>query len=350
MYKNPRAIAKALQQVEKEYKGTYLFSARTLPSERLDIATMAKDAADTIYALLSAQECSHKYSVITICGSTRFKDDILRVQRELTMEGKVVLSCPFFNHADGISMSEKDIQLVGELHKQKIDMSDAIYVVNKDGYIGKSTASEIEYAKSKGKQIIFMEKYADLRKDGYDSIASMLWALNNFKTELGIKSPSQEFFEKKFNIPDQTYTELYQLAYHDPLTGCYNRNMLEKLRPNFNPKRCTVVIVDVNDFKKYNTDHGHIGGDKRLQEIADLLKAKYENVFRIGGDEFLIIIEIVDSIGVHEFLNNITDISAGVYSKHTSEDLSSAMHKADLLMYVVKNKKKLNSVYGKSNF
>lgn len=53
---------------------------------------------------------------------------------------------------------------------------------------------------------------------------------------------------------------------------------------------------------------------------------------------------------VRDILNGIGGISAGVYNKHISEDLSSAMHKADLLMYVAKNKKKLNSVYGKSNF
>ena len=148
----------------------------------------------------------------------------------------------------------------------------------------------------------------------------------------------------------QTYEELYQLAYHDPLTGCYNRNMLEKLRAKFDPKRCTVAIVNIDNFKKYNTDYGHIGGDKRLKEIAGLLKAKYENVFRIGGDEFMVITDAIEFITVRDILNNIGGISAGVYNKHTSEDLSSAMHKADLLMYTVKTKKELNSIYGKSNF
>ena len=148
----------------------------------------------------------------------------------------------------------------------------------------------------------------------------------------------------------QTYEELYQLAYHDPLTGCYNRNMLEKLRAKFDPKRCTVAIVDIDNFKKYNTDYGHIGGDKRIQEIASLLKEKYEHVFRIGGDEFMIITDAIELTMVRDILNGIGGISAGVYNKHISEDLSSAMHKADLLMYVAKNKKKLNLVYGKSNF
>ena len=177
-------------------------------------------------------------------------------------------------------------------------------------------------------------------------------AIDSLISSAQFKSPGQEFLEKKFNIPichelSQTYEELYQLAYHDPLTGCYNRNMLEKLRSKFDPKRCAVAIVDIDNFKKYNTDYGHIGGDKRLREIADLLKANYENVFRIGGDEFMVVTDAIEFITVRDILNSIGGISAGVYNKHTSEDLSSAMHKADILMYVIKNKKELNSVYEK---
>ncbi len=346
---NPREVSKELRLVQEKHKNDFT------PTFGLCISDMAGDAANAIDSLISSAQFSHKHPVVTICGSTRFKDDILRVQRELTMEGKVVLSCPFFSHADGIQMPEEDIKLVDELHKQKIDMCDFIYVVNKNGYIGNSTAHEIEYAKEHGKQVIFMENLKDLRKDGYSSLADASIALNQIKKDLHIKSPGQEFLEKKFNIPichelGQTYTELYQLAYHDPLTGCYNRNMLEKLRSTFDPKRCTVAIVDIDNFKKYNTDYGHIGGDKRLREIVDLLKANYENVFRIGGDEFMVITDAIELITVRDILNSIGGISAGVYNKYTSEDLSSAMHKADLLMYVVKNKKELNSVYGKSNF
>lgn len=43
------------------------------------------------------------------------------------------------------------------MHKRKIDMADAIYVINVGGYIGESTRSEIEYAQSKGKKVIFLE-------------------------------------------------------------------------------------------------------------------------------------------------------------------------------------------------
>lgn len=64
----------------------------------------------------------------------------------------------------------------------------------------------------------------------------------------------------------------------------------------------------------------------------------------------MIITDAIELTMVSDILNGIGGISAGVYNKHTSEDLSSAMHKADLLMYAVKTKKELNSVYEKSNF
>lgn len=97
------------------------------------------------------------YRVITICGSTKFKDEILAAQRALTLQGNVVLSCPFFQHAEGLEMSQEEYELLAKLHNTKIDMSDAIYVVNVNNYIGESVRDEIDYAMSKGKEIIYMK-------------------------------------------------------------------------------------------------------------------------------------------------------------------------------------------------
>ena len=96
------------------------------------------------------------YKVITLCGSTRFKSDFERVNYELTRAGNIVISVGCFGHAgDEFTAAEKI--MLDDIHKRKIDMADAIYVINKDGYIGSSTKSEIEYAISTGKEIMFME-------------------------------------------------------------------------------------------------------------------------------------------------------------------------------------------------
>lgn len=96
------------------------------------------------------------YKVITLCGSTRFKEDFERVNRELTLLGNIVISVGCFGHS-GDTFTEEQKVMLDDIHKRKIDMADAIYVINKDGYIGDSTRSEIKYAIAHGKQVILME-------------------------------------------------------------------------------------------------------------------------------------------------------------------------------------------------
>ena len=94
--------------------------------------------------------------IITICGSTKFKALILNKAQELTMAGHIVLMPCVFHHADNVTLSTEDKIKLDNLHKEKIEMSDAIYVVNPDGYIGDSTKSEIDWAQRKKKRIIYL--------------------------------------------------------------------------------------------------------------------------------------------------------------------------------------------------
>ena len=99
-----------------------------------------------------------KYKVITLCGSTRFKDDFLREQRRLTLEGNIVISVGFFEHSkDNKGWLENTKEMLDDMHKRKIDMADEIFVINKGGYIGSSTKSEIEYATKTGKKVSYLE-------------------------------------------------------------------------------------------------------------------------------------------------------------------------------------------------
>ena len=99
-----------------------------------------------------------KYKVITLCGSTKFKDEFLREQKRLSLEGNIVISVGMFGHSGDNEVWNDNIkEMLDDMHKRKIDMSDEIFVINKDGYIGSSTKSEIEYAKSTNKKINYME-------------------------------------------------------------------------------------------------------------------------------------------------------------------------------------------------
>lgn len=100
-----------------------------------------------------------EYNVVTLCGSTRFKEEFLKVQKELTLKGNIVISVGFFGQPSESEVWGKDtIYMLNDMHKRKIEMADEIYVINKGGYIGTSTKSEIQYAKSVGKGIKYLER------------------------------------------------------------------------------------------------------------------------------------------------------------------------------------------------
>ena len=100
-----------------------------------------------------------KYHVITLCGSTRFKEQFLEAQKRLTLAGNIVISVGLFGHSgDEEVWTEGTKEMLDDMHKRKIDMADGIYVINVGGYIGQSTRSEIEYARSQGKTIEYLEE------------------------------------------------------------------------------------------------------------------------------------------------------------------------------------------------
>ena len=98
------------------------------------------------------------FKVITLCGSTRFKEQFLEVQKRLTLEGNIVISVGLFGHAgDNEVWIEETKAMLDRMHLAKIDLADEIFVINVDNYIGDSTRNEIAYAKSKGKRVNFLE-------------------------------------------------------------------------------------------------------------------------------------------------------------------------------------------------
>lgn len=92
--------------------------------------------------------------IVTICGSMKYKEKMMEIAKELEIKKKyVVIQCVYSNDR----FSEDEQQILADLHYNKIEISDAIYVVNVDGYIGNSTAKEIEYAKKLGKEVMYLE-------------------------------------------------------------------------------------------------------------------------------------------------------------------------------------------------
>lgn len=103
-----------------------------------------------------------KRKVVTLCGSTKFREQFHMANAQLTMAGYIVLSVGFFMHVEpdkaGV-LPEQKVQL-DLLHFDKIAMSHGIYVVNVAGYVGASTMREIAYAVARGKTIEWLEPAA----------------------------------------------------------------------------------------------------------------------------------------------------------------------------------------------
>ena len=83
----------------------------------------------------------------------------MAVQKKLTLEGNIVISVGLFGHRGAEEVwAPGTKEMLDDMHKRKIDLADAIYVINVGGYIGASTRSEIEYAKATGKEVLYLEE------------------------------------------------------------------------------------------------------------------------------------------------------------------------------------------------
>jgi len=112
---------------------------------------------------------SQRPTIVCLCGSTRFVDAFAKANLDQTLKGKIVLSigCNMKSDAEAFAhFSEEEQETIktklDELHKRKIDLADEVLILNVSDYIGKSTMSELVYARTHGKTVWFWEpsKYA----------------------------------------------------------------------------------------------------------------------------------------------------------------------------------------------
>lgn len=96
-------------------------------------------------------------SKITLCGSTKFKYEYEKWNKELSLRGHIVYSVGCYGHSGDI-LSEKEKTILDRVHMEKIANSDEIFVLDVGGYIGKSTKREIEYAKTLNKKIVYLSE------------------------------------------------------------------------------------------------------------------------------------------------------------------------------------------------
>ena len=99
--------------------------------------------------------------VITLCGSLKFQEEMMKKKKKMALEGYCILT-PVYPVFKNVDRTEEQLIKLKDAHFKRIELSDAILVVNVNNYIGESTNLEVEYAKKLGKEIIY---YTDLMKN-----------------------------------------------------------------------------------------------------------------------------------------------------------------------------------------
>ena len=99
-----------------------------------------------------------KHPVIAMIGSSRFREQYERESKRLTLEGNLVIPLILYRDRDeSDAFDPKNAKVLKSICNQKIEMCDTVFVVNYEGYIWTRTQETIEYAKTLGKNIVYME-------------------------------------------------------------------------------------------------------------------------------------------------------------------------------------------------
>ncbi|HEX8601303.1 MAG TPA: diguanylate cyclase [Pseudoduganella sp.] len=185
-----------------------------------------------------------------------------------------------------------------------------------------------------------MKGLKEIEQEGYLPVLA-LTAQPSFKIA-ALEAGARDFISKPFDLLEVhkrihnmlevrlLYKELAQyskrqqeLALHDPLTGLPNRRLLEDriettvqhaLR---NARKAAVMYLDLDGFKPINDTHGHAYGDEILKLVAQRLvgsSRKEDTVARVGGDEFVIVLGDVGSLGdAREPASNLIEVVSEPY-------------------------------------
>lgn len=206
-------------------------------------------------------------------------------------------------------------------------------------------------------------EYLILEAQGVQSlIAAPLLEEENIIGFIGVDNPTANIEEMvllqsvTFFILDEIKkkrltSELKKLSYKDLLTGVWNRNKYTEVLEQFEsrtPERLGIIYADINGLKQANDLHGHAYGDRLISHVAEVMNELFpESVYRIGGDEFIILCtnlsygvfnkkvdQLYDVIQLDESVN----LSIGLKWMEDGEDVNKQITTADRLMYADKQR------------
>jgi diguanylate cyclase (GGDEF)-like protein len=159
-------------------------------------------------------------------------------------------------------------------------------------------------------------------REAKDKVLALTRELHEFRNKLMVEEGRRETAEQQLLT--------------DPLTGAFNRRGLEKKFPEecskterFKSKKLFMLFLDIDNFKKFNTDYGEKTGDLVLIEVVRTIEAglrAYDSVYRIGGEEFVVILSELKSLK--------TACRTAERVRKKIEDLCIALHNGDQSLHV----------------
>ncbi|MEM1577678.1 MAG: GGDEF domain-containing protein [Candidatus Pacearchaeota archaeon] len=182
------------------------------------------------------------------------------------------------------------------------------------------------------------------------------------KIKKEIKKLEQKHKEKFLS---KLFEQLYFYATHDVLTGLWNKSLLNDIlgkevsRAIRHKKTFSIMLIDIDDFKKYNDKFGHLQGDEALKTVTGVIIKnirKEDFAVRFGGEEFLIVLpetnaakalnvakrirEIINNIEIKPVRKNLPQgyekVSVSIGISEFKGNINEALEKADKALYKAK--------------
>ena len=241
--------------------------------------------------MIDIETIPNKYPVITLCGSTRFKDEFYRVQKELTLKGWIVISVGLFGHSGDTEVLNDGVkEMLDDMHKRKIDLAQAIYVINVGGYVGSSTRSEIAYARAHGKKVFFLERSDEMWEEVIGRVRGIVSADSSLVADMAnvsaILHDAFGWWWTGFYTVDKTRNELILGPFQGPV-ACTNIGFGKGVCGTCWARRESVIVPDVEKFP------GHIA-------CSSLSKSEIVVPILSASTDCLGVIDI-DSTNLNEF-------------------------------------------------
>ncbi|BAF70639.1 GGDEF domain-containing protein [Nitratiruptor sp. SB155-2] len=262
-------------------------------------------------------------------------------------------------------LTPKNLFALYEEYKHYMEQTDMQYQIRKltDDLQNIATYSEvtlIRFEKNVEKHNGYLNESVDAIQNRDDErIEDLKNKVEQLEEENKKLKQEIEKSKKKLIVIEDAFKQQEKEAVHDPLTNLYNRNALKKeiklLEEASLPY--SVIIIDIDDFKKINDTFGHIAGDKVLRELGEIFHTyvrKDSKVYRYGGEEFLIILLHTDIDGAKKLAQRLKEVishhtivlddgtniivtaSFGIAQKKGDESFERVLKRADQALYKAK--------------